>query len=124
MMNREELISKLIELPFEVTSKNKSVDSFFIDIGYLDLSIAVTEEEILLKVKKRPLLIQKWQAWSEDKRTAGWYIRPIDNIYEIGYININGVLKYSERVEDEYSAFSKYIFNEINDMKSSIIYNN
>ena len=122
-MNREELISKLIELPFEVTSKNKSVDSYFIDIGYLDLSIAITEDEMLLEVKKRPQLIQEWQAWSEDKRTSGWYIRPLDDIYEIGYIDINGVLKYSERVEDKYSAFSKYISNEIKDMKSSITYN-
>lgn len=119
-MNREELISKLIELPSEVANKNKSVYSFFLGIGYLDVGIAAKEDEIMLEVKKRPALIQEWQAWSEDKRTAGWYIRPINNMYEIGYIDINGVLKHSERIEDEASAFSKYISNEISDMRSSI----
>jgi len=122
-LSLDEILASVILIPRKhYDFGNVSMYSLLASSGYLEFPEDISEEDILHALQLHPECIQDWRAYSEDKRTSGWYLmEPSEGRFGVGFIPStggNGVdpLMYS----DEARACAAFIKLEMKYMKDAV----
>ena len=119
-MNITDTVIDLIYIPrkFEDLG-NVSIYSLLCDSGYFETHSQISERTIREALRAHPETVDEWMRFSEDKRTnAGWYFRPSQKGYEVGYFSRSQGSVKSAEYSDRTEACAVFIKNEIEDIRT------
>lgn len=113
----DEVIERIINLPFDFSHKNKSIYSLLQESGYFESNNLINEDQIAEMLHKHPQSIDDWLRWSENKRTSsGWYFKKDEKErYGVGHYPDNN-FQYMV-FADKFQACAAYIKREIDTIK-------
>jgi hypothetical protein len=127
------IIERLCHLPIDFHEGNRSPRELVRSSGLVNSPQILTREAVLEVLRRQPALIDKWQAWSDDKRTDGWGFQSAEKPYRVFDLSvfgrrlnrhtlipekivINDSLDFSDRAE----ACAEFIVREIQAIASRI----
>jgi hypothetical protein len=97
---------------------NVSMYSLLRDSGYFEAHNQISESTIREALRAHPDMVDEWIRFSEDKRTnAGWYFRPTDRGYQVGYFSRAQSCIKSTEYRDRTEACAVFIKNEIEEIR-------
>lgn len=116
-MDLTNVIKKIIFLPIEFGKPNnhQSIHSLLKETGYFDVHDKVTESTILQELINHLNCVERWLAWSENKRSAnGWYfLKKDEDRYVVGNIDSHGKKSEYFEFDDVVKTCSIFIKREI-----------
>lgn len=118
-MEIHDIANKIVHLPRDFHKLgNVSMDSLLKQSGYFEVSDRIGEEDINKALVAYPDCIDEWMAWSEDKRSSGWYIKKEEKgRYVVGHFSVQKDKENNFEYSDVRLACAAFIKREIADMK-------
>ena len=105
-------IEKICELPLDFKKSNKSTFLLAKESKFQEIYKEITTKDISNYLSIHKDLLDRWEMWSQDKRTTGYWLS-ITNIYEIGNINPKGETIFKKTFSSAIDACSEYILREL-----------
>jgi hypothetical protein len=105
----EKVIYKLLQIPEDFRSKNKSLVTLLKETGYHIFHDQISVEAIIEILKKKPQFISEWLLWSENQRsTPTTYFTKGDEWCFVGHSPESKDFK-EINTKDEYFACASFV---------------
>jgi hypothetical protein len=106
-MSDEEVLQSVCSLPIHYRTLNLSPISLVQRSGYLDAPKAMTRERISAYLRAHPELIDAWESWVEDARSA--WCQKTDK----GYAVYSGPKAKPQIFKDRFEAWAEVIVRNV-----------
>ena len=108
----QDCIDKICKLPIDFKNENKSPYDLAKDSKFEIYHDSISVSDIQRYLNENKNLLDKWQLWSWDKRTTGYYLSFEDN-NAVGFINEKHQTTYKNEFNTSIDACSEFIYREI-----------
>ena len=105
-------IEKICSLPIDFKTTNKSAYTLAKESKFEEIYKDITTKDISNYLSIHGDLIDKWEIWSEDKRTTGYGLSISDN-YSIFNMNEAAKIIFEKHFASALDACSEYILREV-----------
>ncbi|MDQ3110075.1 MAG: hypothetical protein M3R17_09285 [Bacteroidota bacterium] len=112
-MRKDFCVEKICNIPVDIKTSNKSPLALCMESKFGDFYLEISLHDIKTYLLSQSGLIEKWQIWTEDKRTWGYGLSINAGEYSIGYRDSNNILTFHKTFSNKLDACSEYIFREV-----------
>ncbi|MDB5280238.1 MAG: hypothetical protein JWR61_5193 [Ferruginibacter sp.] len=113
MATKDDSIEKICSLPLDFKVADKSSFTLLQESKFADFHNDITKQDIVDYLYRHKNLIDKWEIWSEDKRTRGFYLSLNAGNYSVGSLDKDGKENFFKSFATAEEACAEFILREV-----------